>query len=423
MEAESFLEQNGDIAEPIRYFRHFISLELTEKITEESNKYALYKHGLVLKLTEKELQQFIGTVFYMGIVRMSSVRAYFAKETSIPQVTSVFSRNRFADIARCLHFVDNNTVTTVEKKNKLWKLQPFLDELGSKCNALPNGKRHSIDEMIISFKGKISPIRQYMPNKPTKWGFKIWARCSDFGVLEDFIVYQGKSDIQSGGLGPIGNTVLDLCKGLQSGKNYKVYADNLFTTLPLVHALLERNIFYLGTVRTNRIPQANKLLKTEHTLSMIGKGAFDVVSNDSINCIRWSVTLLTTYCTSSPVVSARRYDRIAKNYKSVSMPNSIVEYNKSMGGVDKMDHLMSLYKFKMISKRWFMYLFYCMLRIAVVNSWLLYRQDAEMNTPDRKPMQLGRFIYHLHESFVYCNKEVNVLPTKRARLSVQGNSR
>ena len=35
---------------------------------------------------------------------------------------------------------------------------------------------HYIDEQIIPTKG-LSSIKQYLPNKPNKWGIKVWARC------------------------------------------------------------------------------------------------------------------------------------------------------------------------------------------------------------------------------------------------------
>ena len=46
---------------------------------------------------------------------------------------------------------------------------------------------------MVPFKGK-SILRQHMPKKPHKWGFKIWGRSDVSGVLYDFDICQGKSN-------------------------------------------------------------------------------------------------------------------------------------------------------------------------------------------------------------------------------------
>ncbi|KAJ8300757.1 hypothetical protein KUTeg_022276 [Tegillarca granosa] len=58
-----------------------------------------------------------------------------------------------------------------------------------------------------------------------------------------------------------------------------------------------------------------------------------------------------------------RYDLIA-----MERPTIIAEYNKFMGGVDLLDSLTSLYKRNVKSRRWYMYIFWHSIMIAVVNS-------------------------------------------------------
>ena len=62
----------------------------------------------------------------------------------------------------------------------------------------------SIDEAMVGFKGRNS-LKQYMPMKPTKRGYKIWCLCdSNNGYLSNFEVYTGASAINvrdEGGLG------------------------------------------------------------------------------------------------------------------------------------------------------------------------------------------------------------------------------
>jgi hypothetical protein len=42
---------------------------------------------------------------------------------------------------------------------------------------------------MVGFKGRIS-MKQYMPMKPTKRGFKVWCRCSPNGMTSDYEVYE-----------------------------------------------------------------------------------------------------------------------------------------------------------------------------------------------------------------------------------------
>lgn len=79
---------------------------------------------------------------------------------------------------------------------------------------------------MVAFKGR-SSMKQYMPMKPTKRGFKVWVRAdSSNGYVSQFQCYTGKAGNTSEvGLG--GNVVTTLTRELV-GKNYSVYMDNFF---------------------------------------------------------------------------------------------------------------------------------------------------------------------------------------------------
>ena len=235
--------------------------------------------------------------------------------------------------------------------------------------------------MMIQYKGRTSSIKQYIRGKPHPWGFKIWARTSSSGILCDFDVYQGgdgnRSELEQGA-----DVVLHLAASLPSHQNFKIYADNFFTSVPLVEKLMERGMHYVGTVRPNRLPGC--LLKTEKELKGNGRGSFDfrVETSTNIVAVRWfdnkAVTLLSSYIGPEPVEMARRWDKKAKEYINIERPAVVQEYNRFMGGIDLLDSLLAKYKYRMKSKRWYMYLFWNSLMMAVVNSWLLYRRDCHL---------------------------------------------
>ena len=65
------------LQEPIDYFQDIISDEVTMRIVEESNRYAAQVDtNKPLSLTSDELEQFIGILFLMSVVRMPATRDY-----------------------------------------------------------------------------------------------------------------------------------------------------------------------------------------------------------------------------------------------------------------------------------------------------------------------------------------------------------
>ncbi|PSN41881.1 hypothetical protein C0J52_20324 [Blattella germanica] len=52
----------------------------------------------------------------------------------------------------------------------------------------------------------------------------------------------------------------------------------------------------------------------------------------------------------------------------------IQEYNKSMGGVDKADMLRAMYDSDRTSKNWWHRIFFGLLEIALVNSFVIYQE-------------------------------------------------
>lgn len=99
-------------------------------------------------------------------------------------------------------------------------------------------------------------MKQYLPSKPHKWGYKIFSFCGVDGMMYDFEVYTGKILPVPGepDLGASSNVVLDLVKSVPTGINHLLYFDNWFTSLPLMTILPKKQILCLGTIRVNRLP-------------------------------------------------------------------------------------------------------------------------------------------------------------------------
>lgn len=141
--------------------------------------------------------------------------------------------------------------------------------------------------------------------------------------------------------------------------SFLIFADNFFTSMPLIEKLLAKGICYTGTVRKNRMSKCT--LMTD--LSKKGRGSYDhrIEFNTNTVCLKWqdtkAVTLMSTYAGPEPLGKACRWDKSKKEYINIDQPNIIKEYNASMGGVDMLDAHLARCKFPIRTRRWYMILF------------------------------------------------------------------
>ena len=64
---------------------------------------------------------------------------------------------------------------------------------------------------------------------------------------------------------------------------------------------------------------------------------------------------------------------------SIPQPNAISQYNKFMGGVDRMDWNVQKYRIKIRAKKWYFPLFTNAIDVAIVNSDVLYTMANSEN--------------------------------------------
>ena len=103
----------------------------------------------------------------------------------IDLVANAMSRVRYDWILSNLHLNDNNKAPNRDDLNfdKLYKVRPFITSLCNQFMKNYNPTEHqSIDKSMIKFKGR-SSLKQYMPLKPTKRGYKMWVRACANGYV------------------------------------------------------------------------------------------------------------------------------------------------------------------------------------------------------------------------------------------------
>ena len=238
--------------------------------------------------------------------------------------------------------------------------------------------------MMVTFKVRHS-AKVYMPKKPTKVGYKMWYRNGISGYTYQFEVLGGKGSSGPPAdcnppqrLGESEFVVLRMCNGLATGK-HKVFFDNLFSSPELMKYLLSKGIYGVATLRANRSRSCP--IPAEKDMKKQGRGATTEVvdTEQKVVVCAWydnrRVLTISNFVGITPIDECNRYDRAQKKMLKVACPASVALYNRFMGGVDKTDMLMALYKSKCRTSKWYQRIDIHLFSLAVVNV-VIYRESG-----------------------------------------------
>lgn len=114
------------------------------------------------------------------------------------------------------------------------KIRPVINHLNERFATVPMDQRLSVDEQMCSTKiGHF--LEQYLPNKPHKWGFKLYVLCDLMEYAHKFEVYSGQENSKQlpdePDLGATGNVVVRLLRRVSKRLNHIIYFDNFYTSL------------------------------------------------------------------------------------------------------------------------------------------------------------------------------------------------
>ena len=397
---------------PLQFFKYFFTDEILCHIAEQTTTYSVQQcPENPSKVSKGDIEKFIGVCMLMSLIRLSNCRYYWSTQFRVGQIADVMTYNTFTKLKRFLHFADNNDGANTD--DRLRKIRPLVDMLRSQFLSVPLEENMSIDEQIVPFKGHHG-LKQYIPMKPHKWGYKVFVLSGISGFAFDFEIYSGKQDnVLSDGeadCGASGNVVTRLSRCIVNHANYKLYFDNYFNSPHLQLSLARRGILSLGTVRMNRL--TNCQLPSDAEMKKRGRGAhvekIAQVGNIEMSAVRWydnrPVTFLSTFVGAEPLTDVRRWSRADNEEKQVSCPKVVDIYNKHMGGVDLLDSLLGLYRCKIRSKKWYHRIFFHLTDLSVVNAWLLYKRVCK--TKQQKPLRLQDFKAEVAQGLCYHQKTI-----------------
>ncbi|KAJ1159649.1 hypothetical protein NDU88_000154 [Pleurodeles waltl] len=299
---------------PINFFELFMDDVFLEEIVEQTNLYA-----------EQHLRD-----------NAARLRPHSRAAQWIP--------TNLEEIKKMLHFVDNVLALPRDHpdSDRLFKIRPVLDHFVDRFSEdyVP-GKEISVDESLVLFKGRLV-FRQYIPSKRARYGIKLYMLSeSRTGYVYSFRVYTGRdSNIDPPGCPPtFGVTekiVWDLGRRLFN-KGHHLYVDNFYTGVQLFKELFRVDTVACGTIRSNR-----KGYPRELVCKKLERGQCCALRNEELLALKFSdkrdVYMLSTIHdeSTSPVTV---WGQVAE----VRKPVCILDYNKHMGGVDRVDQRLEPY--------------------------------------------------------------------------------
>lgn len=369
---------------PLDIFYLFFDEYLWQMITDYTNLYAV-QHNRQGDITVDEMKCFFGVLIYSGYTSVSRRSLYWesASDANHTIVTKAISRNRFNYIMQNIHCNDN---TNLQMNDKFSKIRPFLKHLNQTfIEHAPLHENHSIDESMIPYFGRHGS-KQFLKGKPIRWGYKFWMGTNPKGYIEWFEPYQGATTVleeRYKDLGLGASVVLTFADKIFSEKGrlpFHLYFDNFFTSWDLLTILRDRGIKATGTVRENRIPVP--IIKSGQNLRKQERGTFEFATEKTENIVvcRWNDNNIVTISSNSeavlPTVGVSRFSQKEKKKVTVPQPQLIRKYNQNMGGVDRADQNISLYRVSVRGKKWY---FPCLsqgLDMAINNSWNLHRLNG-----------------------------------------------
>lgn len=427
--SSAFPSEISQLETPYQCFKYFFDDDFIQEIVTQTNLYVMQKDlNNKIIYTVSDIKKFFGILLFMSVQKFQNTRSYWSPAFGYSPVSSTMPVNKFEKIKLSLHFQNNENHKPVghADHDRLFKIRPVIEHLKAKFSTIPMEQRLSVDEQMCATK-VAHFLKQYLPNKPHKWGFKFYVLCDLSGYAHTFELYSGQENTGrpegEPDLGATGNVVIRLLRGVPRHQNHIIYFDNFYTSLPLVHHLAKQGIQSVGTVQQNRIPNSKLPDKKEFMKKSVPRGShvertttFDGID---MSCVTWKdnkmVTLLSTYVGSTPVSSVTRYDKAKKEKVEISCPKIVQEYNKHMGGVDLMDSFLGRFHIAVRSKKWYLRIFFHLLDLTVINAWIIYKKNAMMrNMPKKNILSMGQFRNELAQ--VLCSLGSNT-EVKRGRPS------
>ena len=378
---------------PIDFFRLFFTKEMVERIVTHTNAYAYIRvgsgshktytssDGSWKDTTSDEIYRLIALLIYFGLVKVvGDVEKYWSTQTLYHGLWArkFTPRLRYKALMAFLHIVDP---LNEDANNKLRKVEDFVKDFKYICKKLYQPRGHvAVDERMVKSRHR-SGIRQYLKDKPTKWGIKLWVLAdSSNAYVPDFNIYIGKQagrEISTNGLGY--DVVMTLMQDYLD-QGYHLFIDNFYTSVTLAKDLFDRKTLVTGTIRECRKDFLPSLKNGKVWGKGKPKGSMRWERDAPVLALQWVdnkvVTMISTTGNANDTTQVSRKRKADGVWSTIDVPQPKVfhMYNQYMNAVDRSDQILATYNVQRKCIRWWKTLFFHLIDVAVVNSFILFQE-------------------------------------------------
>ncbi|XP_021114632.1 piggyBac transposable element-derived protein 4-like [Heterocephalus glaber] len=379
--------QNANTA--IQCWKLFVTDDMLQDIVKYTNNEIQLKRSICNNSnTEKhiyhdtslsELKAFIGLLYIAGLYNCENLKDLWRNDgCGVKIFRTTMTLQRFSFLRNCLRFDDKKTRQERKNADNLAAIRSFFESFVLNCQAIYTPSEYmTIDEQLASFHGRCS-FRQYMPNKPSKYGIKIYALvdAKTFYTM-NLEIYPGT---QPPGLYSCSNKPYDVVSRLVapiSKSNRNVTFDSWFTSYSLMlHLLKEHQLTSTGIIHKNQAEIPEKMLQI-HNREMYS----------TIFGFQKDITLASYMAKKNKVVlilsTLHHDDKIDSESSTRMKPEIVTFYKKTKCGVNVVDELCSEYDVSRNTKRWPMVVFYLILNMSGINSIIVYKENNKCKISQR----------------------------------------
>ena len=394
----------GSLTTAYSFFKLFFNDSMISSIVDHTNSYAQEKifsglgssytlsDGSWQDVTADEIRRFIALLIHFGIVH---VRGDAQKNWSTKSLyhglwaRAFLPRTKYFTILAMLHLVDP---ATEDPENKLRKVESFIEDFKKLCKELYVPQKYvAVDERMVKSRHR-SGFRQFMKDKPTKWGIKLWVLAdSANGYTVDFNIYIGRAAGQTISEHGLGYDVVMRLMAPYFGKGYHLFVDNFYSTLTLFKHLYDQGVVATGTILESRRSFPPALKNSKEWAKGRERGSMRWVRDPPCLVLQWVdnkvVSMITTVGNANEQGQVTRKVRTSTQYRErlVKQPKIFKTYNMKMNAVDRSDQILSAFSTQRKCVGWWKVLFFHLIDIAVVNSFILFQAHRAEHPEIKRP--------------------------------------
>ena len=278
--------------------------------------------------------------------------------------------------------------------NKLRKVQGFVDFMKGRCKLLFQPRQHvAIYERMVKSQHR-SGIRQYIKDKPIKWGIKFWVLAdSSNAYVVDFNIYAGKAAGREISVHGLGYDVVRKLMGDYESQGYHLYVDNFYTSMTLAKHLFQQRTLFTGTILENRKDFPASLKNGKQWAKGKPRGTMHWERDPPVLAMQWVdnkvVSIISTASNANQKAQVRQKTRAGGVWdvnNQVQQPLAFQANNRYMNAVDRSDQILATHNVQRKCLRWWKAIFFHFIDLAVVNSYILFSEQQQAH-PDFEQLQ------------------------------------